>query len=148
MLCPIEDVKLSRLSDVRSCSFRTHWSICCTACPSVAQNSFKMAFSVAARAQTAAPVLGARKAAVRPGKQRCCASVGARGCNRMAGKLTSNWCFVQWLPALWPASSLCTPGGSIQAAMKACMLKQTTLQPMDHARRKHRAGLCAAGMAT
>lgn len=34
-----------------------------------------MAFSVAARAQTAAPVLGARKAAARPGKQQCRAPV-------------------------------------------------------------------------
>lgn len=64
--------------------------------------------------------------------------LAARGCSRMAGKLTSNWCFVQWLPALWPASSLCTPGGSIEAAMKACTLKQRALHPMDRSKRKHR----------
>jgi hypothetical protein len=51
----------------------------------------KMAFSVAARAQTAAPVLGARKAAVRPGKQ---AQLCAPGSNRRCRALTFNLCVV------------------------------------------------------
>lgn len=51
----------------------------------------KMAFSVAARAQTAAPVLGARKSAVRPGKQ---AQLCAPGSNRRCRALTFYLCVV------------------------------------------------------